>query len=169
MNRHQRRATKRQSIPFIRCTREQLATAAIRLDQAEQPGAAALMREAMRGGLAIVGLTDRQAAADVANLPLDRSTVLIVGDDDYATTGPAGWRCAETIAAWAACAVVHGAGATAATYLEAARGAREAGRCALIETDAAHAAEWVARFAGKPVLVIVPREGGHPVRTGAVH
>lgn len=96
---------------------------------------------------------------------------MLIGDDDYASTGPAGWNCAEIIIAWASCAVVHAAGPSAETYLEAAAGARVTGACALIETDAQHADDWVARFNGKPVLLVLPVGGRHPTspQAGEIH
>lgn len=170
MNRQQRRAAARQSVPFFRCSREKLAEAAMRADQAQQPGVAALMREVMRGDLALVSITDRAATIDLDEVRQKcRPTVLVVGDDDHASTGPAGWKCADAVAGWAASAVIHGAGATADTYIEAVAGARVTGACALIETDAAHATEWTRRFAGKPTLLILPRNGAHPVETGTRH
>lgn len=170
MNRQQRRAAARQTIPFFRCSRENLANAAMRADQARQPGMAALLREMMRGGLALVSITDRAATADLDEVRQKcRPTVLIVGDDDHASAGPAGWKCAHAVAAWAACAIVHAAGATAETYLEAAHAGRFMGACALIETDTAHAEQWTALFVGKPTLLVLPRGGVHPIETGTRH
>ncbi len=170
MNRQQRRAAARQSIPFFRCSRDNLANAAMRADQAQQPGMAALLREMMQGGLALVSIADRATTVDLDEVrQKSRPTVVIVGDDDHASTGPAEWKCANAVAAWAACAVIHAAGATAETYVEAVAGARVTGACALIETDAAHATEWTRRFVGKPTLLILPRNGAHPVETGTRH
>ena len=173
MNRQQRRSAargSRDSLSFIPCTRENLARAAMGADQAQQPGIAALTREMMRGGLALIYVTDRAAAIDLDGVTeKHRATVLIIGDDDHASTGPAGWKCAEAVAAWGACAVIHAAGATAETYLEAARGGRILGACVLVETDTAHAEQWTALFVGKPTLLVLPRGGVHPLEQGTRH
>jgi hypothetical protein len=92
-----------------------------------------------------------------------RPTVAVIGDDDYRSTGPAGWRCSAAIAEWAAAAVIHAAGATAESYGEAAKAARLLGRAVLIETDTANALAWAKVFEGRPVLVVAPTTGPHPV------
>jgi len=173
MNRKERRATTRKGrkpepIEMVKCSRESLAIAAMRADQAQQYGAAALAREAMRGDLTVVFVNDR-----VNNLNLDgvtdhRPVVLIIGDDDYSTTGPDGWKCLNTVVSWAASAVIHAAAATAQTYLEAARAAHLTRACVLVETDVAHAHEWAQKFIAMPTLTILPRDGVHPARPGTM-
>jgi len=147
----------------------ELASVAVRLDQADRPGAAALVREAMRGDLVLLSVGDRASDPAKGIAPTDRATILIVGDDDYSSTGPTGWRSAATVATWAASAVIHAAAASAQTYFQAADAARETGRCALIETVPKHAAAWTELFRGKPALMIMPRDGVHPVEGGTRH
>jgi len=163
VNRHQRRTAKARST-LEACTPENLAKAAVAADQAGQPGVAELMREVRRGGLALFFNSDRDQAVTVAELnQAARPTVLVVGDDDYSSTGPAGWRCSATIAQWAAAVVVHAAGATAESYAEAVKAARMLGRAVLVETDTAHVKEWAMTFCGRPVLLVLPTGGQHPI------
>jgi hypothetical protein len=97
--------------------------------------------------------------------------VALIGDDDYQSSGPAGWLCAKRVAQHTACAVIHAAGATADTYAQALTGARLMGSCALIETDTERAREWAELWRGKPALLVWPRGGVHPVmpNRGGVH
>ncbi|GAN76271.1 hypothetical protein [Acidisphaera rubrifaciens] len=164
-NRHQHRAQAAQA--RIGCTPDDLARAVAVAEQAGQPGLAELLRAVRQGKIQLTHVPHRDAEVTARDLPQTGAAVVLVGDDDYSSTGPAGWRCAATIAAWAEAAVVHAAGATAETYAEAVHAARLLGRCVLIETDAAHAREWAERFPLKPTLVIVPRDGEHPTRPAA--
>jgi hypothetical protein len=169
MNRQQRRAQAAQcrrfgTIARFNCTPDNVAKAIVAAVQCGQPGVAELLRHVRSGDIQIVQVESRDADIATADLIIvDRPAVALVGDDDYRSTGPKGWRSATTISAWARSAVIHAAGATADTYREAVRGAHVTGRCALIETDAAHADAWAGVFTGKPVLVILPRDGVHPV------
>jgi hypothetical protein len=163
MNRAERRATKAQSV-LQACTPDNLAKAAVAAEQAGQPGVAELMREVRRGGLAVFFSSDRQQVVTLAELnQAVRPTVVVVGDDDYQSTGPSGWRCSAVVSEWAAAAVVHAAGATAESYSEAVRAARLLGRAVLIETDTAHAEEWALVFEPKRVLLVLPKTGPHPI------
>jgi beta-phosphoglucomutase-like phosphatase (HAD superfamily) len=133
-------------------------------DQTGQPGVAELMRQVRRGGLALFFSSDRKQTVTVTELnQAALPTVVVVGDDDYSSSGPAGWRCSAAIAEWAAAAVIHAAGATAESYGEAAKAARLLGRAVLIETDTAHALAWAKVFEGRPVLVVAPTTGPHPI------
>ncbi|WP_158323030.1 hypothetical protein, partial [Acidisphaera rubrifaciens] len=141
--------------------------AIVAAEQAGQPGLAELLRAVRRGEMQLVSVGHRDAEITARDLPKTGAAVVLIGDDDYSSSGPAGWRCADVVAAWAEAAVVHAAGATAETYQEAVHAARFLGRCVLIETDTVHAREWVGRFYQKPTLVIVPRDGVHPARAAA--
>jgi hypothetical protein len=147
------------------CTPDNLAKAAMAADQAGQPGVAELMREVRRGGLCVFFNSDRSQTITMAELnQAQRPTVVVIGDDDYSSTGPAGWRCSATIAQWPAAVVVHAAGATAESYAEAVKAARLLGRAVLVETDTAHVEEWAMTFYGRPVLLVLPKGGQHPVQ-----
>jgi hypothetical protein len=130
------------------------------------------MRQVRRGGLALFFNSDRTQTVTVEELnQAQRPTIVVVGDDDYQSTGPAGWRCSATVAEWAAAAVIHAAGATADTYAEAAKAARLLGRAVLIETDTANALAWAKVFEPKRVLMVLPKDGPHPIMPprSAVH
>ncbi len=100
-----------------------------------------------------------------------RPTLLIVGDDDGACTGPDGWRCAAAAARWARGAIVHATGARAEHYALAVEGARGSRRFLLVETIPEFAPAWLNVIGrDKPVTLIAPPSGGsHPVMpTGAL-
>lgn len=92
--------------------------------------------------------------------------LVLVGDDDDAATGPAGWRCATEAARWAKAAIVHGAGADVAFSQAAVEGAIAVGRFLLVETSSQFVRPWSALLAGKPVLAVIPRGGLHPLVPG---
>jgi hypothetical protein len=169
MNRQQRRAAERQhKRTFHACKRGNLATAAMMADQAGQPGTAELFRAAMQGNLGLAVITKRDVKVSAADLQRGDDAVLtLIGDDDYQSTGPRGWACASAVAAWAKCAVIHAAGASAETYREAILGARVKGAAVLVETNTANAKAWADLFAGKPTLLVLSRAGDHPIQPAA--
>lgn len=140
--------------------------------QAEQAGVgfyAPLLRRVMLGELNIC-LPQR----DTAMPPLwrlgkkGRPVVCILGDDDYATTGPAGWACAGKVRAWAAGAIVHGTGGQPWHYDGAADTAMKVRRLMFIETSSDAAQLWAAflreRTPALPFMgLLPPAPGSHPV------
>ena len=159
-NRHHRRAEAAQN--RAGCTADNIARAILIAEQAGQPGLAELLRALRRGDIQLAHVPHRDTVIRAADLPQTAATVALVGDDDYQSTGPNGWRGAAAITAWASCAVIHGSGTSAETYAEAVHAAQLLGRCVLVETDAAHAHEWAERFRPKPTLIILPPDGVHP-------
>ena len=95
-----------------------------------------------------------------------RPLIVIIGDDDYASTGPDGWTAVPRVLRWSRGAMVHATGADAPSYQMAIGMALECRRFALIETDTAHARQWGAALIAKrvPFLGLVPCDGGtHPM------
>jgi hypothetical protein len=99
-----------------------------------------------------------------------RPTIVLIGDDDYASTGPSGWPHIGKLRRWANTAIVHAAAGAASHYQLAVDQAQQFRRLLLIETDAVHAEQWVKVLAGTigaiPTTVILP-SGAHPVRSEA--
>jgi len=117
-----------------------------------------------KGGLALVAGFGRRDSVAAADLESSRHpTLVVVSDDDYASTGPRGWRSAAVITSWAGAALIHAAGVDRETYRAAAQAARIVGRCVLIETSSEHAEGWAELIQDKPALVIIPRTGAHPI------
>jgi hypothetical protein len=144
--------------------RSDLARASVAVEQAGQPGLAELIRAASHGVIALMMVSDRTVSVSKRELTgCNKPIVTVIGDDDYASTGPSGWLCAKRVAQHTACAVIHASGATADTYAQAWMGARLTGSCALIETNTEHAREWAQLWRGKSVLLVWPRGGVHPV------
>lgn len=136
-----------------------------------------LLRPAMRGELNVMALT-----REVRTLPLrrmerqGRPLAVLVGDDDYCTTGPGGWACAVRLRSWARFAIVHGTGAQRAHYAHAAAMTLKVRRLLFIETSSAAAQDWAGflreRDPALPFMGLLPApEGVHPVTPapGEVH
>lgn len=98
----------------------------------------------------------------------NRPAVLLVGDDDYRSTGPAGWPMADAMARWCRFAIVHATGAEVSHYQSALLLAEAHGTVLFVETDSAHEAAWVEAVQAAPgsrgLQIIRTRSGGvHPV------
>ncbi len=113
-------------------------------------GAAAtaeLFRVARREDLRVC-LVERSATVPIGLLKRAGGPVLVVlGDDDHASTGPDGFPRLAPLLRWANAATVHAAGADIVTYRSIAAAAQRAKRFLLVETDAAHAADWMQALA----------------------
>jgi len=139
--------------------------------RAEKIGATHLLPllRAARAGQINVAVVGRGTAAPMGRLKRStRPVVLLLGDDDGAPTGPAGWPQAGTLLHWCAATLVHSAGAEPRHY-EAAGGAALAyGRVLVIETSTAREADWLALVRrlrpGLPGLIVRvrPDEPAHP-------
>lgn len=149
------------------------------IGQAELAGAGfytPLLRRVMQGGLNACWPMRDTAMPPLYRLSKSgRPLVVIVGDDDYQTTGPDGWACAAKLRTWAAFAVVHGTGGKSEHYEMAADMAVQTRRLLLVETTSAAAQDWAAflheRSPKLPFLGILPPDGAHPVvpSKGQVH
>src|SRR4051794_11144416 len=97
-----------------------------------------------------------------------RPMVVLLVDDDGASTGPAGFRSWRRLTTWAGCALVHAAAADAETYQLVVTMAALQGRLLLIETTSAQEPAWAEALqaAGIPAVGVLPRGGVHPVRPG---
>ncbi len=131
-----------------------------------------LLRPASRGELNLI-----VPMRDTVQLPFYRMSkrgrpiVVVVGDDDYQTTGPDGWACADRLRNWAAFAIVHGTGGQRQHYAMAAAMAAEMRRLVFIETSTAGAQLWAGFLAERtpalPFMGLLPSDGGaHPVMPG---
>jgi hypothetical protein len=128
-------------------------------------GRVELLRAVRDGAINLVEI-GRQSAAPVRTLEQSpRPVVMVLGDDDYASTGPAGWTAWQRLSYWARCAMVHATGADAASYRLAVGMALIQRRMLLIETDSAHAHDWGAALHKRniPALGLLPLDGVHPV------
>jgi hypothetical protein len=124
-----------------------------------------LLRACEAGTLALVVLERASPASALRDVEARRRPVVVlVGDDDHASTGLGGWRCAGRLRQCADFATIHGTAAEAAHYAAATQDALAGFRVALIETDSRHVMEWFHLFNGRcQVTVIQPLAGGqHP-------
>lgn len=92
-----------------------------------------------------------------------RPCVVLLGDDDYRSTGPAGWACARRVRAWGGGAVLHATGGEARHYEAAVAAAVAYQRLILVETASTQQDAWLAFLAPKPVHLITNRDSApHP-------
>jgi hypothetical protein len=76
---------------------------------------------------------------------------------------PSAWVCAQRLRYWCRATVVHAAGGELDHYRYAVAATVQFGRLALIETTSGRAREWVQFLKCPRTLVILPRDGVHPV------
>jgi hypothetical protein len=101
-----------------------------------------------------------------------RPTILLIADDPGTPNGqggPTAWTCTDALSRWCNAVMIHASGGEAAHYAEAVRAARLVGRLALIETTTLHAKAWASAINCPNTLLILPRDGEHPVAKGTVH
>lgn len=98
----------------------------------------------------------------------EKPALLLVADDDYASTGPDGFPVADRAMRWAKLAVIHATGGTPEQYSELVEAAELTRRLVLVETSSAQADTWAARAKAQPnrprLLLLKPiADGQHPV------
>ena len=129
---------------------------------------AELLRAARRGEIALVQPQDRAALMSMSMLKrAPRPVLVVIGDDDYQSTGPAGWASASRLLRWSRWTCIHAAGAEVAQYRAIAAATTLHHRALLVETSSAYAESWAAALrAANPHphgCIIIPRTGPHPI------
>jgi hypothetical protein len=129
---------------------------------------AELLRAARRGEIAFVQPQDRAALVSMSALKrAPRPVLVVVGDDDYQSTGPAGWVCAARLLRWSRWTCIHASGAEVAEYRAIAAATVLHWRALLIETSSAQAENWAAALYAanrQPHgCIVLPGNGLHPV------
>ena len=136
------------------------------------PGRVALLRAVRRGEINLIEV-DRQGVPPSRFLKRShRPVIAIVGDDDYAATGPTGWVATRRLLSWARSALIHATGADERSYQMAIDQALGCHQFVLVETDTAHAREWGEALLARrvPCIALVPRDGGqHPLPLDRKH
>lgn len=131
-----------------------------RAEQIGQPDINEVLRPASAGVLNAV-FAFRDSHITMRQLKTsDRPVLVIIGDDDYASTGPVGWPDATKLMRWARFVILHGAGGEPGHYSAAVMAAQVHHRALMIETDTAHLDAWRAL-----VMRIRPNGAGLIVRT----
>jgi hypothetical protein len=129
------------------------------------PGRVELLRAVRDGSINFIEI-GRQAAAPMRTIEQSlRPVVMLLGDDDYRSTGPSGWAAWQRLSYWARGAMVHATGGDAPSYRMAIGMALVTQRFLLIETASAHAHDWGRALHRRniPALGLVPPSGSHPV------
>jgi hypothetical protein len=126
-----------------------------------------LLEAAAAKRLAYTALGSRLARPNLHALNKAAGPALVLlGDDDGDTTGPAGWVALPQLTTWARYAVIHGTGGDRPTYQLAISMAQEVGRLLLVETSSDAVEPWTRALtrAGVRTLCFVPSGGGvHPI------
>jgi hypothetical protein len=121
---------------------------------AKRIGLVELRRGASRGDCRRV----LRRLADVRRRPI----IVMVGDDDHASTGPAGWPGIGGLLRWAAAVVIYSAPGDAAAYEALVSFAVAHRKVLVIETNSAKAGAWIASApVTAQLLAIVPPPGEH--------
>lgn len=131
-----------------------------------------LMIAAAAGALDVILMGDPRVPWPTRHLRQTKTpTIILVGDDPGCADGqggPMAWRCTPRAAAWAAGAIIHGAGGRPEHYAEAVLGATLLKRVILIETTSAHALAWRDAISCRRTLLILCRDT-HPSDTRVLH
>ena len=97
--------------------------------------------------------------------------IVLLGDDDEASTGPAGWAVAERAFRWARGIILHGSGAQVEHYSDAVTAAKGVGQLVMVECTTTNldawfraAQRWRRRQAGVLVHRVPPAPGRAPCR-----
>lgn len=126
---------------------------------------AELLRAVRRGSICLIE-PRRDAVASMRLLKnASRPVLVLLGDDDYETTGPDGWATLPNLLRWARGAMVHGTGATIESYQTAIGMTLVHRRFVLVETSSDRVHEWGERFISRriPVVGLLPTDGAHPL------
>jgi hypothetical protein len=134
-------------------------------EQSDSTGHAALFTAVRDGRISLAILPRNAPITDEVLNRSSRPKLVLLGDDDGHSTGPAGFRAWQKLRPWANCGLVHAAAADVDTYHFAVAATMLGGRTLLIETDSAYAHEWAEALyqANIPSMTVVPRGGVHPV------
>lgn len=138
--------------------------------QAGAIGLSYLLRASYNGRISLLSLlptTSRQKVRALIKATRGRPAVIVIGDDDGADRGPAGWRTVPYVLGWAARIIIHAAGAEEQHYEWAVVAAEFVGKSLVIECSTATAQHWIDAVERLPepvpTLVIWPRQGFHPI------
>jgi hypothetical protein len=130
------------------------------------PHRAELVRAVRRHEINLVEL-QRESPTPTKVLESSRlPTIVLIGDDDPASTGPTGWTGFRRLEYWARAGFVHATGATVASYDFAVQLTVRCGRLVLIETASQYADEWTEALMRRRIrtMKMIPPPGQqHPI------
>jgi hypothetical protein len=149
-------------------TRDQFAAVIAHLSRSQYAYKVPLYRAAQAGMISLCEIT-RGATPPLKRLDrTDRPSIVLVGDDDYASTGPAGWVATRRLMYWIRAALVHGTGGTMEDYCGAVAMALKWDKVVLVETSSEHLVNWadVVQKAPHRITAVFKRPtapGVHPI------
>jgi hypothetical protein len=147
--------------------RDRLPEMIMRLEQAGQGFRVPILRAVFERRMGFVeSARGGQIPAKVLRDP--RPHLILLGDDDLCSSGPAGWPQGRRLLRWCRRVMIHATGGEPQHYALAVEATESAGRVLLIETDMVHMPAWLAlvqeRQPPVPTLVLRPHPGepAHP-------
>jgi hypothetical protein len=153
---------------YVRASSRQLDDVIVMCKKHGSLGHATLFRAVRDRQINLIVVARNMAISDEALNRSQKPMVVLLGDDDGASSGPAGFRSWRRLKSWAGCGLIHAAAADVETYTVAIAMAVLQGRLLLIETSSAQEPAWAEALqaAGIPAVGVLPRGGVHPVRPG---
>jgi hypothetical protein len=98
---------------------------------------------AVQAGRLLVAAPTRQGTVSLGRLRRSgRPAMVVIGDDDYGTTGPDGWACAERVLGWARQIIIHAAAGHPEDYAGIVAATQVVRRLVLIECASSAAMAW---------------------------
>src|SRR3954451_6432303 len=129
---------------YIHASPSRLDSAIGTCEQLGSPGHAVLFRAVRDRQISLILMPRDAPVSDKVLNRSQRPLICLLGDDDGASTGPAGFRSWQRLKGWAGSAMVHAAAADVEAYAVAIMMATLQGRLLLIETSSAREPEWAA-------------------------
>jgi hypothetical protein len=150
---------------FIHAPPSLLNDAIVMCEQLSSPGHATLFRAVRDRQINLIVVVRNTSISDEALNRSQKPMVVLLGDDDGASRGPAGFRSWRRLKSWAGCGLIHAAAADVETYTVVVTMAVLLGRLLLIETTSAQEPAWAEALqaAGIPAVGVLPRGGVHPM------
>lgn len=127
-------------------------------------GVEVVIKALQAGKIEVVWASRNDPPISISTLKrMGRPVLVIIGDDDYAASGPATWKSIRLLMRWSRGVIIHGAGAEAEHYATAVEGAIALGRIVMVETASSFIGAWAVEADAKLWQVIAPRSGLHPL------
>jgi hypothetical protein len=142
--------------------RDKLPELILRLEQAGQGFRIPILRAVFERRVSFVE-SARGGRIPAKVLQDQRPHLILLGDDDGCSSGPAGWPQARKLLRWSRRVMLHAAGGEAEHYEVAVTATEQTGRLLLIETSMERMPDWLALVQEQrppvPTLVLRPRPG----------
>ena len=129
----------------------------------QQAGVTAFQAAAL-GVIALI-TAERGGRVSIRHLrTFKRPVLVLIGDDDHASSGPSGWPNVQRLLRWSAGVIVHAGPGHPEHYAAAVEDAVTFRQVVFVETSAEYANVWLKAVPpGRRTHLLVPANGVHPV------